>query len=159
MLIDGRGISPHAQARQASRKRQVLVDTLGLPITWFVPPADIHDTVGARKFFGGLAFFVPRLKLIWADAVYRGKELADWRQQQGRKVHVTHGATICPAEAERTRGAPSFACAAFPKIPIANAISHPMHTDRQALRASRQNLRQQIVTWPGRLRTDCEGRT
>jgi transposase len=26
---------------------------------------------------------VPRLKKIWADAAYRGKELADWCQQQG----------------------------------------------------------------------------
>lgn len=26
---------------------------------------------------------MPRLKKIWADAAYRGKELADWRQRQG----------------------------------------------------------------------------
>ena len=26
---------------------------------------------------------MPRLKKIWADAAYRGKELADWCQQQG----------------------------------------------------------------------------
>lgn len=32
---------------------------------------------------GGLAYFVPRLTKIWADAAYRGKELADWCQQQG----------------------------------------------------------------------------
>ena len=43
----------------------------------------MHDTIGARKPLGGLAFFVPRLKKIWADAAYRGKELADWCQQQG----------------------------------------------------------------------------
>lgn len=43
----------------------------------------MHDTVGARKLLGGLAFFVPCLKKIWADAAYRGKELADWCQQQG----------------------------------------------------------------------------
>jgi putative transposase len=38
---------------------------------------------GARKLLGGLSCFVPRLKKIWADAAYRGKELADWCQQQG----------------------------------------------------------------------------
>jgi len=38
---------------------------------------------GARKLLGGLAFFVPRLTKIWADAAYRGKELADWCRQQG----------------------------------------------------------------------------
>jgi putative transposase len=26
---------------------------------------------------------VPRLQIIWADAAYRGKDLADWCQQQG----------------------------------------------------------------------------
>lgn len=65
------------------RKRHLLVDTLGLPIAWYVTPADMHDTVGACRLLGDLAYFVPRLKNIWADAAYRGKELADWRQQQG----------------------------------------------------------------------------
>jgi putative transposase len=36
-----------------------------------------------RGSLGGLAYFVPRLKKIWADAAYRGKELAEWCQQQG----------------------------------------------------------------------------
>jgi putative transposase len=31
----------------------------------------------------GLNYFVPRLKTIWADAAYRGQELADWRQAVG----------------------------------------------------------------------------
>jgi putative transposase len=39
--------------------------------------------VGARKLLGGLVFFVPRLQRIWADAAYRGKQLADWCQQHG----------------------------------------------------------------------------
>src|SRR5690242_13956699 len=65
------------------RKRHLLVDTLGLPIVSYVTPADVHDTVGARKLLGGLAFFVPRLTKIWADAAYRGRELADWCRQQG----------------------------------------------------------------------------
>jgi putative transposase len=30
-----------------------------------------------------LAFFVPRLKRFWADAAYRGKELAEWRKATG----------------------------------------------------------------------------
>ena len=61
----------------------MLVDTLGLPITSYVTPADVHDTVGARKLLGGLKYFVPRLSKIWADAAYRGKELADWCRIQG----------------------------------------------------------------------------
>jgi putative transposase len=76
-----RGYDAHKCVK--GRKRHLLVDTLGLPITSYITPADMHDTVGARKLLSGLAFFVPRLEKIWADAAYRGKELADWRQQQG----------------------------------------------------------------------------
>jgi len=76
-----RGYDAHKRVK--GRKRHLLVDTLGLPITSYVTPADVHDTVGARKLLGGLAYFVPRLKKIWADAAYRGKELAEWCQQQG----------------------------------------------------------------------------
>jgi putative transposase len=61
-----------------------LVDTLGLSIACYVTPADMSDPQGARKLLGGLAYFVPRLTKIWADAAYRGKDLADWCQQRGR---------------------------------------------------------------------------
>jgi putative transposase len=82
-----RGYDAHKCVK--GRKRRLLVDTLGLPIACYVTPADVHDTVGARKVLGGLAYFVPRLKGIWADAAYRGKELADWRQQQsGWKLEI-----------------------------------------------------------------------
>jgi putative transposase len=76
-----RGYDAHKCVK--GRKRHLLVDTLGLPIAWYVTPADLSDPQGARRLLGGLAFFVPRLKKIWADAAYRGKELADWCQQQG----------------------------------------------------------------------------
>jgi putative transposase len=72
-----------AYKRMQGRKRHLLVDTLGLPIISYVTPADVHDTVGARKVLVGLTYFVPRLKTIWADAAHRGQELADWCQQQG----------------------------------------------------------------------------
>jgi putative transposase len=75
-----RGYDAHKCVK--GRKRHLLVDTLGLPITCYVTPADVHDTVGARKLLGGLAFCVPRLQKIWADAAYRGKALADWCHQQ-----------------------------------------------------------------------------
>lgn len=67
-----RGYDAHKCVK--GRKRHLLVDTLGLPLASYVTPAEVHDTVGARKLLGGLAFFVPRLKKIWADAAYRGKE-------------------------------------------------------------------------------------
>jgi putative transposase len=65
------------------RKRHLLVDTLGILISIYVTPADVHDTKGARCLLAGLAFFVPRLKKIWADAAYRGQELAEWCQITG----------------------------------------------------------------------------
>jgi putative transposase len=71
-----RGYDAHKRVK--GRKRHLLVDTLGLPIACYITPADVHDTVGARKVLGGLAYFVPRLKRIWADAAYRGQELAEW---------------------------------------------------------------------------------
>jgi putative transposase len=82
------------------RKRHLLVDTLGLPISVYVTPADMHDTQGARRLLAGLKCFVPRLKKIWADAAYRGKELADWCQTEGGwEVEVV----------ERTPGVRGFA--------------------------------------------------
>ena len=100
-----RGYDAHTCVK--GRKRHLLVDTLGLPITSYVTPADVHDTIGARKLLSGLACFVPRLKKIWADAAYRGKELAAWcrkGQQQGHgweleiveRAAVTRGFTIQP---------------------------------------------------------------
>jgi putative transposase len=65
------------------RKRHLLVDTLGLPIASYVTPAGLSDPAGARKLLADLAFRVPRLQKIWADAAYHGKDLADWCQQQG----------------------------------------------------------------------------
>lgn len=76
-----RGYDAHKCVK--GRKRHLLVDTLGLPISVYVTPADLHDTQGARRLLAGLQYFVPRLKKIWADAAYRGQELADWCHAQG----------------------------------------------------------------------------
>jgi putative transposase len=65
------------------RKRHLLVDTLGLPITAYVTPAVVHDTKGARALLAGLAPLVPRLKKIWADRAYQGPELAQWCLAEG----------------------------------------------------------------------------
>ena len=65
------------------RKRHILVDTLGLLLAVYVTPADLHDGKGARCLLAGLAPLYPRLKKIWADAAYRGQELAGWCLTQG----------------------------------------------------------------------------
>jgi putative transposase len=65
------------------RKRHLLVDTLGLSLAVYVSPANMPDAQGARRLLAGLKYFVPRLKKIWADAAYRGQELADWCKAVG----------------------------------------------------------------------------
>ena len=60
-----------------ARKRHLLVDTLGLPLSICVTPADVQDRAGAL-LLAGLKALVPRLKKIWADGAYGGKELARW---------------------------------------------------------------------------------
>jgi putative transposase len=76
-----RGFDAHKWIK--GRKRHLLVDTLGLPLSVYVSPADMPDTQGARHLLAGLNYVVPRLKKIWADAAYRGQELADWCKTVG----------------------------------------------------------------------------
>ena len=71
-------------------------------------PADTHDTKGARCLLAGLKFFAPRLKKIWADAAYRGQELAEWCQATGdwelevvERPSGTRGFSVVP---RRSRG-------------------------------------------------------
>ena len=65
------------------RKRHLLVDTLGLPLSVYVTPADAQDRAGARLLLAGLKPLVPNLKKIWADGAYGGEKLAKWCEQQG----------------------------------------------------------------------------
>jgi transposase len=76
-----RGFDAHKWVK--GRKRHLLVDTLGLPLSIYVSPADMPDAQGARHLLAGLKYFVPRLKKIWADAAYRGQDLANWCQRVG----------------------------------------------------------------------------
>lgn len=72
-----------AYKRVKGRKRHLLVDTLGIPLSFYVTPADMHDTQGARQLLAGLKHFVPRLKTIWADSAYRGKDFGGLVQGGG----------------------------------------------------------------------------
>lgn len=66
------------------RKRHILVDTLGLPLSIYVTPADVHDTRGARCLLAGLAPLVPRLKKIWADGASARARVGRLMQSAGR---------------------------------------------------------------------------
>jgi putative transposase len=65
------------------RKRHLLVDISGLPLSIYVTSADVQDRVGARCLLAGLKALLPRLKKIWADGAYTGDKLADWCKEQG----------------------------------------------------------------------------
>jgi putative transposase len=69
--------------RVKGRKRHLLVDTLGLPLSISVTPASRHDTVGAWRLLAGLQPLVPRLAKIWADGAYTSKKLARWCKEYG----------------------------------------------------------------------------
>ena len=66
------------------RKRQVLVDTLGLLLVVVVHSASVQDRDGARLLFERVLTRFPRLQLIWADASYAGPKLGDWLKQACR---------------------------------------------------------------------------
>lgn len=80
------------------RKRHLLIDTLGLPISVYVSPADMHETQGTRRLLAELKYFVSHLKKIWADAAYRGKELADWCETEAQPPHEQGLRTQSPDE-------------------------------------------------------------
>ena len=76
-----RGYDAHKGVK--GRKRHLVVDTLGLPLSFYVTPANVHDTFGARCLLAGLNYFVPRLAKIWADQAYQGHNLAEWCRATG----------------------------------------------------------------------------
>ena len=97
------------------RKRHLLVDALGLPLSVYVTSADAQDRVGAQRLLAGLKPLLPRLKKIWADGAYRGEKLAGWLKEQGEwELQIvqrsnnadTEGFTVLPHRwiVERTLG-------------------------------------------------------
>jgi putative transposase len=58
-------------------------DSMGLPLSINVTPANVQDRVGARYLLAGLKPLVRRLKKIWADGAYSGEPLAEWCQDEG----------------------------------------------------------------------------
>lgn len=75
------GYDGHKRAK--GRKRHLLVDTLGLPLSIDVTSADTPDKVGARRLLAGLKPLVPRLAKLWADGAYTSKELVRWCKGYG----------------------------------------------------------------------------
>lgn len=52
------------------------MDTIGLILAAVVAPADVQDTEGAKLVCDSIRGRFSRLKLVWADGIY--KRVADW---------------------------------------------------------------------------------
>lgn len=70
------------------RKRQPLVDTLGLLLAVYTTPANTGDRWGAKACLGGKKYFLPKLKKIWADANYTGDDLAQMCARDGWELEI-----------------------------------------------------------------------
>ena len=71
-----------------SRKRHLLVETVGLLLKVKVYRADIQDSDGVPLLLTGLQPLVPRLQHVWVDGGYR-KTAQDWiTQHLGWTVQV-----------------------------------------------------------------------
>ncbi len=79
-----------------------MVDTLGLPMSVRVHPANVHDSVGAEEVFESMRYKFPGLKRILADGGYRGETVRNTVQETAAlrpgcrtQVRQTDG-QICP---------------------------------------------------------------
>ena len=70
-----RGYDGHKRVK--GRKRQLIVDTLGLPIRVLVQAANISDVGGGRDVLRRLPW-TPRLTTIRVDQAYNSPALAHW---------------------------------------------------------------------------------
>jgi transposase len=61
--------------RLTGRKRHIVTDTNGLVLALLVHPADIQDVHGAVPLLTSLGERFPKLRHIFADRVYRGRQL------------------------------------------------------------------------------------
>ena len=82
-----RGFDRHKRVK--GRKRHVLVDTQGLLLNVVVSEASMGDRDLAQWLLQSVQSHLPRLKLIWADAGYRGERFLDeFQLHTGVKLEV-----------------------------------------------------------------------
>jgi putative transposase len=87
------------------RKRQMVVDTLGLVLRVIVTAANVQDVYGARQVLQALmdpSSLTSRLRLIWTDGGYRGeligwvKRTFGWVLEPVAKPKDQHGFQVLP---------------------------------------------------------------
>jgi putative transposase len=70
--------------RIKGRKRHIVTDTQGLLLALLVHPANIQDVHGAVPLLGLLRGSFPKLRHLFADGIYRGRQLRDAAAKFGR---------------------------------------------------------------------------
>lgn len=70
------------------RKRHILVDVEGFVLPVLFHAADIQERAGAKLLLEQLSFPAARLKLIWADAGYWGRDFGGWMQPRRGDFHA-----------------------------------------------------------------------
>ncbi len=82
-IIDSQSVATHngglsgydAGKKVHGRKRHIVTDTNGLLLAALVHPADIQDVHGAVPLLERLRISFPKLRHVFADRVYRGRQL------------------------------------------------------------------------------------
>jgi putative transposase len=69
-----RGFDGHKRVK--GRKRHILVDMLGLPITNRVEPANMSDRRAGGRLLAGLVPLWPTIRTVIADAGHESRKLA-----------------------------------------------------------------------------------
>ena len=64
--------------RTKGRKRHIVVDTLGLLLAVYVSTANTGERQGAKVLFARMRLGFPRLRIVWADGGYAGKDFLRW---------------------------------------------------------------------------------
>jgi transposase len=82
-----RGFDGHKRIK--GRKRHILVDTLGLPITSRVEPANVSDRKAGYRLLGDLRFAFPTIRTVIADAGHESRKLArQLKRRDGYELRI-----------------------------------------------------------------------
>jgi putative transposase len=81
-----RGFDGHKRVK--GRKRHILVDILGLPITNRVEPANMSDRRAGGRLLAGLASHWPTIRTVIADAGHESRKLARQLLRDGWNLQI-----------------------------------------------------------------------
>ena len=81
-----RGFDGHKRVK--GRKRHILVDILGLPITNRVEPANLSDRRAGGRLLAGLAPLWPTIRTVIADAGHESRKLAQQLRRDGLDLQI-----------------------------------------------------------------------